>query len=350
MKDLHKRGMRVATIAALAVTCVATASCTTTTTASKKKSSKEHFSESEYGVKASPKVASGSKIPRGGGRYLVGTPYVVKGKRYIPKLNPDYEKTGLASWYGSAFHGRRTANGEVYDQYYLSAASPTMPLPSYAQVTNLDNGSSVIVRVNDRGPFHRGRIMDVSEKTAELLDMKATGTANVRVKYVGPARMDGHDLPFLMASYQPGTGGGSAPDNLLNGTTTPGVMVASNTENLAPAFIAPPPAAAVPGAVPTASSVPAPDAVATAYLQVPSGAAQDAFAQYVALPVTGPYITARPDRVAALDAPSGNLVAAYADVADNSDGSAFDAILVRDDKLTASAIQDYARRQAGAKL
>ncbi|MBP1850134.1 rare lipoprotein A [Rhizobium halophytocola] len=326
---------------------MATASCTTTTNAPKKHASKEHFSESEYGVKASPKVASNGKMPRGGGRYLVGKPYVVKGKTYYPKLNPDYEKTGLASWYGDAFHGRKTANGEVYDQYYLSAASPTMPLPSYAQVTNLDNGSSVVVRVNDRGPFHRGRIMDVSEKTAELLDMKTIGTAHVRVKYVGPARMDGHDLPYLMASYTPGPN--AAPQVLPNGSVTPGVMVASNTTNLSTEFETPPPAAAVPGAVPVPLAEPDRVRVASAYLAVPTDGTTAAFDQFATLPETGPYVTERPDRFAAIS-PAGSLVAAYAesDAADGSD--AFDAILVRDNRLTQDAIRDYARRHDQAAL
>ena len=99
----------------------------------------------------------------------------------------------MASWYGAAFHGRRTANGEVYDMASLSAAHPTMPLPSYARVTNLGNGYSVIVRVNDRGPYHAGRVMDVSSRVADVLDMKAMGTARVKVDYVGAAPMEGSD-------------------------------------------------------------------------------------------------------------------------------------------------------------
>ena len=100
-------------------------------------------------------VADGERVPRGGGQYLVGRPYTVAGRRYYPAENPSYTAVGMASWYGAAFHGRRTANGEVYDMASLSAAHPTMPLPSYARVTNLGNGYSVIVRVNDRGPYHR---------------------------------------------------------------------------------------------------------------------------------------------------------------------------------------------------
>eukprot|EP01035_Chromulina_nebulosa_P007096 gene7096-9563_t len=132
-----------------------------------KRHGKEYFSEKEYGVKASPRLYYGRNIPKGGGRDLTGQPYKVKGKWYVPKEDKKYDKVGLASWYGSAFHGRVTANGEIYDQFALTAAHPTFPLPSYARVTNLDTGDSVIVRVNDRGPYHPGRIIDLSNKAAE---------------------------------------------------------------------------------------------------------------------------------------------------------------------------------------
>lgn len=169
-----------------------------------KKRSKEYFAESEYGVKASPRVATGKRIPRGGGRDQLGKPYQVRGKWYYPKEDKRYSKVGSASWYGDAFHGRLTANGEVYDTAHLTAAHPTMPLPSYARVTNMANGSSVIVRVNDRGPYHDGRIIDLSQRAAEMLDYTRAGTARVKVDYVGRAPLDGHDDHYLMASYQPG--------------------------------------------------------------------------------------------------------------------------------------------------
>ena len=128
---------------------------------------------------------------------------------------------GLASWYGAAFHGRRTANGEVYDMASLTAAHPTMPLPSYARVTNLDNGYSVIVRVNDRGPYHGGRVMDVSSRAADVLGFKGEGTARIKVEYVGQAPLEGSDDNALLASLR--TDG--SPAN-LNGYSAP-VMVAS---------------------------------------------------------------------------------------------------------------------------
>jgi rare lipoprotein A len=189
-----------------------------------KKRSKEYFSEAEYGVKASPRVTTKkSNLARGGGRDLVGKPYKVRGKVYYPKEDTDYRKKGLASWYGDAFHGRLTANGEIYDMTHLTAAHPTMPLPSYARVTNLENGSSVIVRVNDRGPYSHNRLIDLSKRAAELLDYTRTGTAKVEVEYVGRAPLDGEDDRYLMASYRPGNRAPDPSDGLPDG-----VMIAMN--------------------------------------------------------------------------------------------------------------------------
>jgi rare lipoprotein A len=162
----------------------------------------EFFSVARYGP-ASPRVVDdGEPVPRGGGQYLVGHPYTIAGRTYYPSENAHYAAVGLASWYGDAFHGRRTANGEVYDMGSLSAAHPTMPLPSYARVTNLGNGYSMIVRVNDRGPYSPGRIMDVSSRVADMLDFKSAGTARVKVEYVGPAPLAGTDDETLVASLR----------------------------------------------------------------------------------------------------------------------------------------------------
>jgi rare lipoprotein A len=185
----------------------------------------EHFSQSKYGRASRKVVADGEAVPHGGGQYLVGHPYTVAGKRYYPAENPTYTATGMASWYGAAFHGRRTANGEVYDMASLSAAHPTMPLPSYARVTNLGNGYSVIVRVNDRGPYHAGRVMDVSSRVADVLDMKAMGTAHVKVDYVGPAPMEGSDDSQLLASLR--TDG--SPANMI-GYSAPVMMANAAAE------------------------------------------------------------------------------------------------------------------------
>jgi rare lipoprotein A len=162
----------------------------------------EFFSVAKYGA-ASPRVVEdGEPVPRGGGQYLVGHPYTIAGRTYYPSENTRYAAVGFASWYGDAFHGRRTANGEVYDMRSLSAAHPTMPLPSYARVTNLGNGFSMIVRVNDRGPYSPGRIMDVSSRVADMLDFKSAGTAKVKVEYVGPAPLAGTDDDTLIASLR----------------------------------------------------------------------------------------------------------------------------------------------------
>src|SRR5438132_3444654 len=112
----------------------------------------------KYGVAASPRVVEpGQPVPKGGGVYRVGKPYKVAGVTYTPEENGRYRSEGLASWYGDDFHGRLTANGEIYDMQAISAAHPTLPMPSYARVTNLSTRKSLIVRVNDRGPYHANR-------------------------------------------------------------------------------------------------------------------------------------------------------------------------------------------------
>ena len=189
-------------------------------------SNKTKFSVNEYQVAASPRVTAVKRPRKGGGRYQVGKPYKIRGKWYHPKEDPGLRQTGLASWYGPNFHGRLTANGEIYDQYSLSAAHPTMPLPSYAKVTNLTNGREVMVRVNDRGPYAHGRVIDLSAKAAELLDFKTQGVTKVKVEYAGRARMDGLDESMLLASYRGPRGGGDLPGLPgLNGSSS-GTMIA----------------------------------------------------------------------------------------------------------------------------
>lgn len=113
---------------------------------------------------------------------MVGKPYTVKGKRYVPKMHEQYSEDGLASWYGGKFDGRLTANGEVFDKWGLTAAHKTLHLPAYVKVTNRENGKQVVLRVNDRGPFKPNRIIDVSRAAAEKLDMLGTGVAKVKVQ------------------------------------------------------------------------------------------------------------------------------------------------------------------------
>lgn len=202
----------------LLVSCCAVLIASCSNTKKVQKSSKHinnetKFSSKEYGVEGSPRVTTTKRVKKGGGRYHVGKPYTIRGRKYYPKEDPNYVKTGMASWYGPNFHGRLTANGEIYDQYSLSAAHPTMPLPSYAKVTNLENGSSVLVRVNDRGPFAHSRIIDLSSRAAELLGYQNKGVAKVRVEYAGRARMDGLDEQMLMASYDPA---GRGPAGIIN--------------------------------------------------------------------------------------------------------------------------------------
>src|ERR1700742_322594 len=157
----------------------------------------------KYGVSSSPRVvAYGDPVPKGGGTYRVGKPYTVAGRMYVPEEDVNYREEGLASWYGDDFHGRQTANGEVFDMDGLSAAPPTLPMPSYARVTNLSNGRSLIVRVNDRGPYHGNRIIDVSSRAADLLGFRSSGTAWVKVEYVGRAPLEGSDDRILAATLR----------------------------------------------------------------------------------------------------------------------------------------------------
>src|SRR5258707_11040311 len=158
-----------------------------------------------YGVSSSPRVvAFGEPVPKGGGTYRIGKPYTVAGRVYVPEEDTAYRAEGMASWYGDDFHGRLTANGEVFDMASLTAAHPTLPMPCYARVTNLSNGKSLIVRVNDRGPYHGNRLIDVSNKAAELLEFKSNGVAGVRVEYVARAPLEGSDDRQLMATLRTG--------------------------------------------------------------------------------------------------------------------------------------------------
>jgi len=124
---------------------------------------------------------SSSAVQPQAGTYKVGKPYQISNVWYYPREEYDYNETGIASWYGPGFHGQETANGEIYNQEAMTAAHRTLPLPSLVQVTNLENGRSVRVRVNDRGPFAHGRIIDMSKRAAELLGFVQQGTAKVRV-------------------------------------------------------------------------------------------------------------------------------------------------------------------------
>ena len=138
-------------------------------------------------------VPFGQPVPKGGGRYKVGDPYKINGRWYHPREDRTYDRVGTASWYGELFHGRYTANGEVYDMDALSAAHPTLPMPVYARVTNLQNDRAIVVRINDRGPYAHDRVIDLSRRSAHLLGFRKNGTARVRVQYLGPAPLNGDD-------------------------------------------------------------------------------------------------------------------------------------------------------------
>ena len=167
-------------------------------------------------------------VPPNAGVYKVGQPYQVDNVWYYPREQPDYDETGIASWYGPTFYGKKTANGELYDGNQLTAAHKTLPMPVNVRVTNLDNGKSLIVRVNDRGPYARGRIIDLSKRAAELLDVVQTGTARVRVTYMGRADINGApplpETPPEIASALPAVPAGKVDEAALG--IVPGAVVA----------------------------------------------------------------------------------------------------------------------------
>ncbi len=221
--------------------------------AARKSSEVGAFSHPKYGKASERVIADGETVPKGGGRYQIGKPYSVAGRSYVPQeMNGKYTSTGMASWYGEAFHGRKTANGEVYDKDSVTAAHPTMPLPSYARVTNANNGRSIIVRVNDRGPYHGGRLMDVSQRVAEALEFKHIGTARIKVDHLGPAGLAGSDDRKLLASLTTGQ-----PAQLQS--TVQQVQIASNDPTFAPAFVSTAPVYKAPlPKVSTPSTIPQP--------------------------------------------------------------------------------------------
>ncbi|RUT96840.1 septal ring lytic transglycosylase RlpA family protein [Mesorhizobium sp. M7A.T.Ca.TU.009.02.1.1] len=320
---------RAATVALFAISAALLAACASQPEPKamvyKKTRSKEYFAESEYGVKASPRVISqNGRIQRGGGRDQLGKPYQVRGKWYYPKEDKRYAKVGLASWYGDAFHGRLTANGEVYDMTHLTAAHPTMPLPSYARVTNLKTGSSVIVRVNDRGPYHEGRIIDVSERAAQMLDYANTGTAQVKVEYVGRAPLDGDDDQYLMASYHPGNRVPDPSDGLPTG-----VMVAMNGPS--PSLPAGSAAVPFPGQLTDSGSV------------QPAMSAQPSAYGDLALPDVGPIVPERPQINLPPQSPFAVASLSYADERVERASNAF-AAMGGDGMSPADVLQSWKRQ------
>ncbi|MCO5093347.1 septal ring lytic transglycosylase RlpA family protein [Bosea sp. (in: a-proteobacteria)] len=248
------------------------------------------FPQAKYGTASPRVVAEGEDVPKGGGRQLIGKAYSVAGKRYVPFEKPvGYAQVGTASWYGEAFHGRRTANGEIYDRHSVSAAHPTMPLPAYARVTNLMNSRSIIVRVNDRGPFHGGRMMDLSQATADALAFRHLGTARIKMEYLGQASLAGSDDKLLLATLR--TDGTPAP---IPGTSAR-TMVASaepvaTTRTRSVDLDAPPAAEPAPVATPVvqAYAPPQPRTI------TPSAPVVATLASAVSTPVEGPSLRTAP--------------------------------------------------------
>lgn len=158
--------------------------------------------KSAFSGKGSPTYNGSGPLPKGGGVYKVGNPYWVAGKKYYPRVDDSYDRTGMASWYGPKFHRRMTANGEWFDMNRITAAHKTLPLPSFVRVTNLENNRTIVVRLNDRGPYAHDRIIDLSKKSAQLLGFKQQGTARVRVTYMGRAPLNGDD--YYVASRKAG--------------------------------------------------------------------------------------------------------------------------------------------------
>ncbi|MGC2854160.1 septal ring lytic transglycosylase RlpA family protein [Novispirillum sp. DQ9] len=240
--------------------------------------------ETKLAVHTAKTVSGPTSEPRKSGTYKVGNPYQIAGTWYYPKEDYDYREEGVASWYGPGFHGQLTANGETYDQRDMTAAHRTLPLPSMVRVTNLDNGRSLVLRINDRGPFAKNRIIDISERGAQLLDFVNKGTARVRVEILAEeslalkrALLDGGSVPDDMPVIA------AAPRGAVQGETLAAPLPAAAP---APAPIpasvqaaAPQPAALVPlvstaaAATPPASPAPASSGIGT-YVQ--AGAFSDA--------------------------------------------------------------------------
>ncbi len=144
-------------------------------------------------------------VAKGGGGFKIGRPYELNGRTYVPAEDPNYRSEGIASWYGPDFHGKPTANGETFDMNGISGAHPTLPMPSYLRVTNIANGRSIIVRINDRGPYAKERVTDLSIGAAQALGFYDQGLARVRIEYVGRAPLGGSDDRMLLATLRNGS-------------------------------------------------------------------------------------------------------------------------------------------------
>ena len=212
-------------------------------------------------VNNNPPVAAAAE-PQTGGIYKVGKPYQVEGVWYYPAEDYSYSQEGIASWYGTDFHGKRTANGDRYDMNDITAAHPTLPMPSVVKVTNLDNGRVLKVTVNDRGPFHSSRIIDVSRRAAQLLGFYEIGTAHVRVDIDAQESIN---LKNIALAKHP-------PEMPQIAAAPRGSVSSVQLEPLAGSSKAVPPAAVKPVAVPPLAPTPAPVQQATTMNKPPAAA------------------------------------------------------------------------------
>ncbi|MFA6280452.1 MAG: septal ring lytic transglycosylase RlpA family protein [Bdellovibrionales bacterium] len=206
--------------------------------------------------------------PGAAGYYKVGKPYQIKDNWYYPKEDYSYDETGIASWYGADFHELKTANGETYNKNELTAAHKTLPMPSLARVTNLENGRSIVVRVNDRGPFSGARVIDVSQRAAQLLGFERQGTAKVRVQVLAD---ESKAIADAMRSY-----GGSS-------TKTTDQIVASAQQAHQPTTSSPFTSSNASVEVMPLDALPPPQPAPTSMTM----ASVKPVAEYVQLPVTG---------------------------------------------------------------
>lgn len=210
----------------------------------------------------------------GGGIYKVGDPYQIDGQWYYPQEDETYDREGIASWYGPNFHGKPTANGEVFDQNLITAAHPTLPMPIYARVTNLENGRSLVVRINDRGPFVADREIDLSRRSAELLGYRQQGTARVRVQYLRRAPLEGD-----VADVQAVTGAADSfvmPPAAQENNENPAIAAPTEPVRVAALGGAGAVAAAAPVALQSSGTLTASDRVAGNMAPIPDAPVQQA--------------------------------------------------------------------------
>ena len=205
--------------------------------------------ETAFLANAAKQIRSLGEGPKSIGRYKVGNPYQIKGVWYYPRIDYGYDESGIASWYGPNFHNTATANGEVFDQNAVSAAHRTLPLPSVVRVTNLGNGRALVLRINDRGPFAHGRIIDMSRRAAQLLGFERQGTARVRVQILPRESREAAKLAQAGVVPGPVVSNANAPDAV----PVSSVSVATLTP-VPGTTLAPPPEAAVKKVTPPAKS------------------------------------------------------------------------------------------------